>query len=373
MNGDVAPLRGLRVIDLSRLMPGPFCSWYLAALGADVVKVEPPTSPDPTRFMPPVREGLSTWFATLNRGKRSLALDIRRAEGRDALHALLQRADVLLEGFRPGVLAAGGLDPRHLLERHPRLIVASITGYGQDGPLAEEPGHDLNYLALAGVVAAQGPDDNPFPIQVADQAAGSLTAALRILAAVVARDRTGRGAWLDVSMTAGLLGLFGPHLTVAWSEGRELMPGGEPLAGGYGAYRTYTCADGLRLAVAPLEPKFWEALVVALRAAGVEGPLLPTAECLAATFASRPRDAWVEALPDTCVAPALTASEVRDHPQHRARNAFEQVGGLLMPRAPFPSPPSSPAPSLGQHTRQVLVEAGLDPEPLLDAGVAVQA
>ncbi|MCB9791909.1 MAG: CoA transferase [Alphaproteobacteria bacterium] len=349
------PLHGVRVVDLTRLLPGPFCTWYLSALGAEVIRVDPPGGGDYSRELPPVVEGHGVFFAAINRGKRSVVLDTRSDEGRALLHKLLETADVLVEGFKPGRLAAAGLDPAALRARHPKLVIASISGYGQTGPYAHEPGHDLNYLGLAGVVAAAGPGA-PYPVQVADLAGGALTASTAICAALVEVARGGEGRWLDISMAEGALGLMAPHLATAAAEGRDLQPGGELLSGGYGAYRTYAARDGGLLTVAPLEPKFQARMAAAL---GL--PVLdPDPAAMAALFATRDRDDWVRLLQGCCVDAALTASEIAAHPQHQARGAFERVLGVLMPKAPFPWAPEPHVARLGEHTQAILATLNED-------------
>lgn len=361
------PLAGVRVLDLSRLLPGPYCTWTLAALGAEVIRVEPPTGGDYTRELPPVIDGHGVFFAAINRGKRSVTLDLRREEGREVFLALLKTADVLVEGFKPGVLAEIGLDPARLREEHPRLITCSITGYGQTGPLALEPGHDLNYQGYAGIIAAAGGEGAPWPVQVADLAGGAQSAALAIVAALLGRATHGRGATLDCSMTEGAMALLAPHLATALAESRDLSPGGELLTGGYSAYRSYPCADGGWITVAPLEPKFMARLVGILSALREDGEALDTSEeGLRALFLTRPRDEWVTLLRGACVGPALTAQELPSHPQHVARGAFEPVLGLPMVRAPFPWAQSAEVPRLGEGNRTILGALGLS-EALLQA------
>lgn len=362
--GQPAPLHGVRVVDLSRLLPGPFCSWVLGSLGAEVLRVEPPNSGDYTRDMPPVVSGHGVFYAAINRGKRSIALDWRVPEGLDALRRLLHTADVLIEGFKPGAMRAAGLDPAALRESHPRLVIASISGYGQTGAMATEPGHDLNYLGLAGIVAADEVGGAPYPVQVADLAGGALMAAVGINAALFQRERSGQGSWLDISMTEGAMALMGPHIATALGGDRDLSPGDELLSGGYAAYRTYRCADGKLITMAPLEPKF---LAQFCALAGLDGAGLD-APSLARLFASRSRDAWVELLRGVCVGPALAARELPDHPLHRSRAAFEPVLGVPMPRSPFPWAASAEVATLGADTAALLGGLGLDLSALAAAG-----
>lgn len=360
------PLEGLRVLDLSRLLPGPACTWYLHGLGAEIVKIEDPAGGDYLRHVPPCGpDGVGAWFRALNAGKRSVALDLKRQQGTSALRALLPRADVLLEGFRPGVMARLGLDPEELVATHPRLVVASLTGYGQTGPLADAPGHDLDYVGLAGLLALgarhDGVPDVP-AVQVADFAGGALTAALAITAALVGRERSGRGCWLDLSMTEGALALAMPALAATWA-GQAPGPGAEPLTGGLPSYGVYRCADGKLLALAALEPKFWAALCAAL---GVDLPL--DRASLDALFATRSRDAWVALAPGACVAPVLELAEVADHPLHRARGSIVGEGPNTQVRPPFfGAAVGERAPALGEHTASELRAVGCDPSPFLES------
>lgn len=347
------PLHGIRVLDLSRLLPGPACSWYLYGLGAEVIKVEDPAGGDYVRHVPPFGpDGLGVWFTALNAGKRSVTLDLRAPEGKAGLRALLRRADVLLEGFRPGVLAKLGFDPEELVASYPRLVVASLTGYGQTGPLRDAPGHDLNYVGLAGLLSLgrrhDGVPDVP-GAQVADLAGGALTTALAITAALVERERTGRGQWLDLSMTEGAMALALPALSASLA-GDPPAAGAEPLTGGLPAYRVYRCRDGRLLSLAALEPKFWAALNAAV---GRELPM--DASALEALFLTRDRDDWVEALREACVAPVLELAEVPEHPQHVARGAFVGEGANRRLRPPFPGARvGDRAPALGEHNQEEL-------------------
>ncbi len=363
------PLDGIRIVDLSRLLPGPWCTWLLASLGAEVIRIEDPAGSDYTRTLPPVVEGTGVFFASLHRGKRSVALDTRHPRGQEALRALLGTADVLVEGFKPGTLARVGLDPNELRETFPGLVIASITGYGQSGPLAQEPGHDVNYLGYAGVVAGVGDPELPYPVQVADVAGGALMAAAGICAALVGRERTGAGRWLDISMTEGALALHMPHVAMALAEGRDYVPGGEMLTGAYGAYRTYRCADGGLLTLGAIEPKFWTRLLLAVG----QPDLAPAPEDLAALFATRPRDAWVELLEGCCAGPALRVTELPHHPHFAARGLFETVLGLPMPRSPFPWSPEPVVPALGQDTADVLGALGLPVDELEACGAIIRA
>lgn len=359
MSGPAAarPLAGVRVLDLTRLLPGPACTWYLQGLGAQVIRVEDPSGEDWARRVPPfTAEGEGAWYAAVNAGKRSIHLDLKQEEGRRALRGLLADADVLVEGFRPGVMARLGLAPAWLCAEHPRLVLASLSGFGQQGPLRGAPGHDLGYLGLTGALGLGarhgGLPDLP-GLQIADLAGGALTAALAITAALFARTQTGRGAWLDLSITEGTLALMAPVLA-AVAEGTAPAPGDEPLTGALPVYALYRCADGGTVAVAALEPKFQLALEQGLeRALGRVVPL--TRPALAAAFAERPRDEWCATLQEACVTPVLDPAEVLDHPLHRARGSVVGEGRGARVRPPFPGAEvevSLPPPLPGEHTAE---------------------
>jgi alpha-methylacyl-CoA racemase len=331
-------MKGTRVIDLSRLLPGPFATLCLQGLGATVVKVEDPRGGDPLRHVPPELDGHGAWFTALNRGKRSVALDLKSPAGRDALLALLGDADVLVESFRPGVLARLGLDPAELITRFPRLIIASLTGWGQSGPYASLPGHDIGFLSLAGLLGA---DPRVPLVQWADLAAGGLSAALRVTGALLDRSTSGRGAWLDIAMLDGLIGLQQTRFA-------QLAAGAPPdtlLTGGAPVYGVYPCADGKWISVAALEPHFHQLLAQETDDLSASG--------LAALFATGPRDVWIERLGGACVVPILDLEEVATHPHVQARRLF--AGGL-------PHPPTGvvhgEAPPLGAHTAAELSRVG---------------
>ncbi len=353
-------LEGTTVVDLSRLLPGPMCTWYLQGLGAKVIKVESPGGGDYMRHLPPFdHTGTGIWFAAVNAGKRSVVLDLRRKTAIHALKAMLRRADVLVESFRPGVLASMGLDPRELLTSHPRLVIASITGFGQSGPWSHQPGHDIGFCALAGLLSLQkrhhGVPDLP-GAQVADLAGGALTGALTIVAALLERERSGQGQWLDISMTESAMALMAPVLAATALTGKDPSPGSEALTGGLPAYGIYRCADGRLLTIAAIEPKFWQKLCQ------VVGSDLPMERgALEAIFATRPRDLWVELLDQTCAAPLLDPTEVLQHPLHRQRGSISGHGAQSRVRPPFAGAKAHVlAPRLGEHTRQELQAAGVE-------------
>lgn len=381
------PLGGLRVLDLSRLLPGPFATLVLADMGAAVDKLEDAASGDYLRHMPPQVAGEAAAFHALNRNKRSLVLDLKQAAGRDALLRILPRYDVLFEQFRPGVMARLGLSPEALLAAKPDLVVCSLTGYGQRGPLASRAGHDLNYLATSGLLGAQGPAGAPPQVpsfQLAD-VSGGLWSVIAILGALRERERTGRGAHLDVSMTDGLSG-FGIPALVGALAGQPTCRGDDALSGGIAPYGVYETSDGGFVTLAALEPKFYLAFAALVGLEADMGALVPGAHQvalkarLAAIFRAKTRAEWaaLAAEHDVCIAPVLAPEELRESPHHAARGlVFE----LDTPRGPVPQlrlpitpdAPFAPPPRVGEHTREILEEGGLTPaeiEGLLASGAA---
>jgi crotonobetainyl-CoA:carnitine CoA-transferase CaiB-like acyl-CoA transferase len=371
-------LRGLRVLDLSRLLPGPFATLVLADLGADVVRVEPLDGGDWLRDLVDEEGGDAGAFHALNRNKRSVAIDLRRPEGVAAFKRLAREADVVMESFRPGVMDRLGLGWEALRRENPRLVLCSISGYGQDGPYAQRAGHDLDYCAIAGVLATNGIPERPVPlgVQVADVAGGAWPAVAGVLAALVGRARSGEGAHVDVSMTEGALAMLALPLGMAHSRGRPITRGEELLDGGSACYGVYRTKDGRFVALGALEPRFFAGFC---EAAGVpelaarqheDGGRGPRAE-LEALFASRTRDEWaaLAAEHDVCLAPVLEGDEPRADPQLVARGAFVDVplprSETGMPAVASPvrlrgatRPIPTPGPEVGEHTDVVLLEAG---------------
>ena len=350
------PLSGLRVLDLTRLLPGAYCTQLLADLGADVIKIEEPVTGDYMRLTPPLVDGQSALFNAINRHKRSVALDLKTDGGKRAFMRLVDTGDVVVEGNRPGVMERLEIGWPVLHKRNPRLVMCSITGYGQDGPYAQRAGHDLNYMAIAGGLGLNGPRDGspvPLSVQVADIGGGGLQAAVEILAALVAVQRGGEGRWIDVSMTDGAVG-FLALVFAANAAGERVVRGDQRLAGRYPCYRIYACKGGGHYSVAALEPKFWSALCEALQRPDlVDLQLSEEASAHAAVeevFAGRTRDQWEEVLSsvDACCEPVLDVDEVASHPQVVARRLLADA-------------PRGRAPRLGEHTEQILRELGYEP------------
>ena len=376
-------LDNVRVLDLTRLLPGPFCTVMLADFGADVVKVEDTSGGDYMRWMPPLVDEYSAMFHPLNRNKRSLAIDLKHALGREGFLRLATTADVVVESFRPGVMDRLGLGFATLHEANPKLVLCSISGYGQDGPFRERAGHDLNYAAVAGVLllgggAAEGP---VMPgLQVGDLGGGALDAALAIMVALHSAARTGQGQHCDVSMVDGLVSWTGVHASQLFATGSVPGPGDGMLTGRFPCYRIYPCADGY-LSVGALEPKFWREFVEVIGLPelagsglvdGAEGRRAVTA--VEAVLRTRTRAQWEQTLAghDVCVEPVLDVGETFEHPQVRSRGMRLDAGeGRPTAQTGFPirlmGTPAAyrrAAPGYGEHTDEVLAEAGLDSEEL---------
>jgi crotonobetainyl-CoA:carnitine CoA-transferase CaiB-like acyl-CoA transferase len=376
-------LAEIRVLDLTRLLPGPFCTILLADLGADVIKVEDPSGGDYARWFPPTfgqgKRAIGAFFSSVNRGKRSLALNLKKAAGREILLDLARRADVLVESFRPGVMDRLGVGPGALREASPNLVYCAISGYGQGGPYRLRAGHDLNYLAACGALDQTAPRDgapHPAGFQLADLAGGGLYAALAIVSALFHRERTGEGAVLDVSMTEGALSFMAPVLAQLAAGGAAPERGAGQLTGGLPCYRVYRTADDRYISLAALEPKFWAGFCQAVgrldwmgQGHQPDSPITPDVEAL---FCTRTRDAWAEffAEHDICVEPVRSPEEVLESELMRARRVFFRLGGASAPEtfqvATPLTPPRGrralrPPPRLGQHSSEILAELGLDP------------
>jgi len=367
----LSALDGLRVLDLTRLLPGPFCTMLLADLGADVIKVEEPNGGDPARHYAPRQGDTGSLFLLINRNKRSVTLDLKTDQGRAQLLKLVDSADVLVESFRPGVMARLGLGYEVLAERNPRLIYATLSGFGQSGPYRNRAGHDLNYLALAGVLGYNvDRERQPVPpgVQVADLGAGTF-GAVAILAAVIARQQTGRGQAVDVSLFGSAIAWLPTLIATLFAQGHALPPGEPGLAGGLAQYDVYATADGRHITLGALEPKF---LLNFLSRVGRPELMALAADRdqlrpeLSAIFASKTLADWVECLADvdTCFAPVNTLEETLLDPQVAALGLFTSVeharlGALTQIAPPFafsdtPATVRRPPPDLGEHNEEIL-------------------
>jgi alpha-methylacyl-CoA racemase len=377
-------LEGVRVLDLSRLLPGGFCSLLLADFGADVLKVEDTGMGDYIRWATPYHEGAadsakSALFLALNRGKRSIRVNLKEERGREVLLKLVREHDVLLESFRPGVLDKLGVGYERLREENPGLVYCAITGYGQDGPYTERSGHDMNYLGLGGLLGLTGDRDGP-PMQAAGQIAdiggGAQMAAFGILAALRERERTGEGQLVDVSMFDGALSWLALVAARYLAEDVNPQRGTLELAGSLICYRPYACKDGW-VTLGALEPKFWQAWCRGVgREDLIEKQFSPPGSDAHAeverVFMERTREEWREfaSQNDCCLEPVLELDEALDSELVRAREMvveLDQPGtegvrllGVPVKLSRTPGAPAGPGPALGEHTREVLAGLGYD-------------
>ena len=375
------PLSGLRVIEMSRLLPGAYAALLFADLGADVIKVEERVRGDYMREYGPVSdEGAGAIFAASCRNKRSITIDLRHASGQELLRDLATDADVVIEGFRPGVAARLGVGYADLRARNPRLVYCSVSGYGQDGPLADRPGHDLNYLAAAGVLDTTGDTDGPPALlgpQVADVWGGGLTAGFAILAAIHGLRATGEGRYLDIGMFDGSAAVLTNH-AAAWFVGGERFDRGQMmLSGGVLNYNVWRASDGW-VSLGCTEQKFWRRacelidepdLVDAFDLRGEEAE--PARARLSARFLERTRAEWDELLggPETCFAPVLTMEEALESEHMRARGLVAEVDidgrverQLATAVNRLGDGPHRRAPRIGEQTDEVLAQLGRSPE-----------
>jgi len=376
------PLEDVRVLDLSRLLPGGFCSLMLADFGAEVLKVEDSGMGDYLRWAPPYYEGAqesarSALYLALNRNKRSIRVNLKDEGGKEVLRRLARDYDVLLESFRPGVLDRLGVGYETLRAENPGLVYCAITGYGQDGPYRDRSGHDINYLGLVGLLGLTGDRDGP-PVlpagQIADVGGGALMAAFGILAALHERDRSGEGQLVDVSMADGALSWLAMVAGRYFADGLVPRRGDLELAGRLVCYRPYACKDG-HVTLGALEPKFWRAWC---RGVGredlidkqLEEPGSDAHAQVERIFLERTREEWraFASQHDCCLEPVLDVDEALDSELVRARKMvveLDQPGagrvrqlGVPVKLSRTPGSVRAPGPGLGEHTREVLASLG---------------
>lgn len=382
----VGPLNGWKVLDLTRLLPGPFCTMLLGDLGAEVIKIEEPQRGDHGRETEPFVHGLSVRHMFLNRNKKSLALNLKHDEALHIFYQLVEDADIVVESFRPGVVHRLNIDYETLKQMNETIIYASLTGYGQTGPYRHHAGHDLNFGSLTGLLDLTGSQEGPPTIpgmQIADIPGGSLMAALGILSAALGRETQGVGQYLDIAMLDGVLFMLVEPYTYLAAGEHVPTRGTTRLTGRYPSYSIYPTRDGRYMAVAALEEKFWtrlcqrlhcEELIPHRYATGEQGRRVK--ETLRGIFQTKTRDEWAELLQgdDTCCTPVYTAAEAWQDPHIQARQLFlnhdhPEAGQIRQPRFPIqltetPASVRSPAPKLGEDTDAILASLGYDRETL---------
>ncbi|MHB8509189.1 MAG: CaiB/BaiF CoA transferase family protein [Candidatus Dormibacteria bacterium] len=371
----MAPLSGMLVLDLCRLLPGDFATWVLADLGAEVIKVEDHDGGDYMRWMQPMVGHSSAMYRAVNRGKRSIRLDLKEPAGKEVLLRLVDRADVLVEGFRPGVMDRLGLGYAELSVSNPHLVYCAITGYGQDGPYAHRAGHDLDYISLTGLQHVTGTAAGELAVpgfQVADMGGGGMGGALSVVAALLARERDPEraGSFMDVSMFDLASAFFSPHLAIHLAGGGSAGPARMPLNGAYPCYHLYRTGDGRWLALAALEPKFWAhfcelAERPELLTRQFDSDAIAEVETL---FVGRDRADWLALVEggDCCLEPVNDLAEAVADPHFLARGLLLDGGELAQPapvvRLPDRFNASTRVAAQGEDTEAVLAELGYSPE-----------
>ena len=365
----MGPLEGIGIVEFAGLGPAPFCAMLLADLGAETIRIDRPQAPAGRIDHDPRTQ-------VMNRGRRSIAVDLKNPAGRDAALRLIDRAEALIEGYRPGVMERLGLGPDVCMARNARLVYGRMTGWGQDGPLASAPGHDINYIALAGVLHAIGREGGPPtpPLNLVGDFGGGAYLAMGLLAAILEARKSGRGQVVDAAMVDAAASMmayvFGFHAAGAWvdARGRNYLDTGAPF------YDVYETGDGRWIAIGSIEAKFWERT---WRLLGLDAERMPpqhdrsawaaTRETVAAAVRRKTRDEWMRVFDgeEACVAPVLSLSEVAGHPHIAARRTVADVDGVVQP-APAPrfsrtgAGIGGPPPARGEHSEEVLRDWGFD-------------
>jgi crotonobetainyl-CoA:carnitine CoA-transferase CaiB-like acyl-CoA transferase len=364
-------LNGIRILDLSRLLPGPLATMLMADMGAEVIKIEDPNAPDYTRFMPPQLGAEGVNYLALNRNKKSISLNLKSEEGRNRFYELCKTADVVIDSFRPGVLAKMQLDYDTVKKINPKIIYVAVTGYGQDGAYKNMAGHDINYLAYSGVLGINGKRDEVMMpgIQIADIAGGTYPTIIGCLAAILHRNRTGEGQFVDVAMTDCVLPFLSFYMTETLNSKKTYQRAEHPLAGSLANYNIYKCKDNKWVALGSLEPKFWINFCGAISKPEWIPKMMDenVKTELAALFLTLTRDEWIAKTisADCCIAPIYELDEVEHDVYHQQRNNFvevehETLGKIKMINQPikFSAAPQqqkyAAPPKLGEHNEEYL-------------------
>ena len=383
------PLSGLRILDLTRLLPGAFCTQMLAEFGAEVIKIEQPQVGDYWRDETPKLGGTGARYASLNRLKKSLTLDLKSPAGRQVFLAMVEQCDVVIEGFRPGVVHRLGIDWPTLRARNSRVVMVSLSGFGQEGPLSRIAAHDLNIVGLSGALDLAGPPDGEPAVPalpLGDIGGGSLMAVIAVFAALRQRDITGEGRYVDIAMLDGLIYWLQPAYFQSLARGAPPKRGADPLLGGAAWYRPYRTSCGGAMVVGAYEPKFWTTFCTVMGVpefidtqfgdAATQRSMMARLEAI---FISRSRAQWSEVFDevDCCVTPVLNLLEAVDSSQMKARGMKETDGSGNSGHISNPiriagvsAPPSTPPPALGEHSREVLRSFGFDDRQISDLEVA---
>jgi crotonobetainyl-CoA:carnitine CoA-transferase CaiB-like acyl-CoA transferase len=373
------PLSGVRVLDMTRLLPGPYCTMILADFGAEVIKVEPPGEGDYARWYPPLRAGMGYRHIILNRNKKSITLNLKSEEGRNIFYKLAENADVIVESFRPGVTTRLGVGYEKIKEINPRIVYCSITGFGQTGPYKMEAGHDINYISLAGITSMTG-ERKGMPhipgVQIADIAVGGVMSATGILLALCGREKSGKGQYVDMSMHDGAVAMLPSPASFYFGGGWVPRRGESRLSGGLPQYNIYETRDGRHLSVGALEKKFWANLCRVIGHPELVDDIDDEQKhenlfkVLKSAFAEKTLDEWVEAFDgqDACVTPVKELDEVFVDPQVVERGMVvnledEKLGkykqlGIPIKLSETPGSLDKRAPSLGEHNEEILAEIG---------------
>ena len=384
------PLEGIRVLDLSQLLPGSLCTQILADLGADVLKIENTKGGDGFRWTPPLVKTLGSFFHVTNRNKRGMKLNLREPAGREIFLKLVPEADVLLDNFRPGGMKRMGLGYDDLKQINPRLIYCSLTGFGQDGPYRDRAAHDLNFLSISGILDLLGEKGGrPIvpAIQIAGAGGGSLNAALGILAALIRRERTGAGQYLDVAILDGLAPFLALTMSQYLADGQLTRRGESLVGGGYAFYNVYETADGKFLALGALEEKFWVEFCKAVGREDLIAEQFAPAprqdeliEEVRAIIRQKTRQEWVDLLSqyDTCFSPVNNLEEALQDPQIQHRGLWfkgqhpvdGEIGQMAFPIKFSADQPGwrMPPPSYGENTEEILKDLGYSDEEIADLG-----
>ena len=379
------PLAGIKILDLSRLLPGPLATQMLADMGAEIIKIEDINSPDYIRFFPPFVDDDSALYLSLNRNKRGIALNLKSEEGKEFFFSLLKTADVVIEQFRPGVLDKMGIGYEYAKSINPKIIYVSITGYGQTGPYAQKAGHDLNYIAISGLLANIGTKEKPVipGVQIAD-VSGSYAAVNGCLAALLQREKTGEGQHVDISMTDSAVPFATLIHAAAWADGRNIERENFQLSGELVNYNVYETADAKFVALGALEPKFWMTFCDAVnkpewknKTFGPADEIQKLKEEVSSLFKNKTRNDWEEFSEqhDVCLSPVLETNELQNNPQLQARNMvleteagtkkLNTIGATIKFSASENQQPKS-APKFGQNTDEVLAQLGFSNEQLIE-------